>query len=162
MKKLPPPKYRRKPEDRQSPSSQAKVRSLKPPVDVDMSNAVAKICAEVGVEICKTNENRGVAGRTAARATLERIYRDHGEGHLILVLRTITETENANIRMDAFVLHAISDLIVAHPEWANTGLRWLEVFDKIDLSDLQTQAKFNRNAVSQRGRHRNNAVSGTV
>src|SRR5258708_1516584 len=124
MKKLPPPKYRRKPKDGQAPCPRSKVRSLKPPVDIDMSNAVARICAELGVEICKANENRDIAGRTAARATLQRIYRDHGEGHLILVLRTITETENAHIRMDAFVLHAISDLIIDHPEWANTGLRW--------------------------------------
>ncbi|SDJ61352.1 hypothetical protein SAMN05444171_1233 [Bradyrhizobium lablabi] len=115
-----------------------------------MSNAVAKICAELGVEICKPNEHQAVPGKTTAKATLERIYRDHGEGHLILVLRTITETENAYIRMDAFILHAISDLIAAHPEWSNTGLRWLEVFDKIDLAEMQAHAKFNRNVVSQR------------
>jgi hypothetical protein len=150
MKKLPPPRYRRKPMDGQDPAPQAKARYPKPPIGAEMSNAVAKICAELGVEICKPNEHQAVPGKTTAKATLERIYRDHGEGHLILVLRTITETENAYIRMDAFILHAISDLIAAHPEWSNTGLRWLEVFDKIDLAEMQAHAKFNRNVVSQR------------
>lgn len=150
MKKLPPPRYRRKPLDGENPAPQAKARYPKLPIGSEMSNAVAKICADLGVEICKPNEHQAVPGRTTAKATLERIYRDHGEGHLILVLRTITETENAFIRMDAFILHAISDLIAAHPEWSNTGLRWLEVFDRIDLAEMQSHAKFNRDVVPQR------------
>jgi hypothetical protein len=33
---------------------------------------------------------------------------------------------------------------------SNTGLRWLEVFDRIDMAEIHTRAKFNRNVVSQR------------
>jgi hypothetical protein len=61
--------------------------------------------------------------------------------------------------MDAFILHAISDLIDAHPEWSNTGLRWLEVFDKIDLAEMRTRAKLNRDVVAQRDAIVNDAVS---
>ena len=66
------------------------------------------------------------------------------------MLRTINETENAHIRIDTFTLQAISGLIIAHPEWVNSGLRWLEVFDRIDLSEMQARAKFNRDVVAQR------------
>ena len=40
--------------------------------------------------------------------------------------------------------------MVAHPEWADSGLRWLEVIDRIDLGEIQRQAKLNRNTVPQR------------
>jgi hypothetical protein len=40
--------------------------------------------------------------------------------------------------------------MITHPEWADTGLRWLEVFDRIDLGEMQRQAKANRDAVPQR------------
>jgi hypothetical protein len=40
MKKLPPPKYRRKPEDRQAPSSQANPQAA---VDIEMSKSVPKL-----------------------------------------------------------------------------------------------------------------------
>ena len=151
MKKPPPPKYLRRSRAELAPRlPEIAVRSPKPPIGVEMSNAVARICANLGVEICKPHEHQPVAGKTSARATLERLYRDHGEGHLVLVLRTITETENAHIRIDTFTLQAISGLIIAHPEWVNSGLRWLEVFDRIDLSEMQTRAKFNRDVVAQR------------
>jgi hypothetical protein len=69
---------------------------------------------------------------------------------LIQLLRTFSETENENARIDAFALYAISDLMVAHPEWADSGLRWLDVFDRIDLGEIQRQAKLNRSTVPQR------------
>jgi hypothetical protein len=82
-------------------------------------------------------------GQTTAQETLQAILRDHVEGHLIQLLRTFTATENKNARIDSFALYAISDPIVAHPEWADSGLRWLEVFDRIDLGEIQRQAKLN-------------------
>lgn len=115
-----------------------------------MPNAVPKICADLGVEIIKTNEHQVRDGQTTARATLNRLYRDHGEAHLVTVLRVFTETENVNAKIDYFALTALSDIILAHPEWPATGLRWLEVMDRIDIAEMQRQAKANREAVPQR------------
>jgi hypothetical protein len=65
-------------------------------------------------------------------------------------LRTFTETENRRARIDAFALFAISDIMVAFPAWADSGLRWFEVFDGIDIAAAQRQAKLNRDVVPQR------------
>lgn len=111
---------------------------------------LAAICADVGVEIVPTTRMPG-PGQTTARSTLQRILRDHGEGHLIQLLRTFVETENSvGARIDAFAIFAVNDIILAHPEWASSGLRWLEVFDRIDLGEIQRVAKANRDAVPQR------------
>lgn len=111
---------------------------------------LAGICADVGIEIIPTTQRPG-PGQTTARATLQDILRDHGEGHTIQLLRTFTETENrTRARIDAFSLHAISDILIAYPEWADSGLRWFEVFDGINLGAIQRQARANRDAVPQR------------
>jgi hypothetical protein len=115
-----------------------------------MTNLLARICADVGVEIIPGNGPRPVHGQTAAKATLHKILVERGEGHLIQLLRTFLETENDTMRMNSHALLAISDIMVAHPEWADSGLRWLEVFDRIDVAEIQRQAKANRHAVPQR------------
>jgi hypothetical protein len=115
-----------------------------------MPHSLARICADVGVEIIPVNVRAPVRGQTMARATLQKILSEHGEGHLIQLLRTFLETENDTMRMNSHALLAISDIMVAHPEWADSGLRWLEVFDRIDVAEIQRQAKANRDAVPQR------------
>ena len=117
---------------------------------VPNSNAVAKLCADLGVAIIAPNAQSPKAGETTARACLHRLYRDHGPEHLVTVLRVFMETENINARIDAFAVQAVSDVALAHPEWPNTGLRWLEIMDRIDLSEMQRVAKENRDAVPQR------------
>jgi hypothetical protein len=126
-----------------------------------MMRKLAAICADVGVEIVPTTRMPG-PGQTTARSTLQRILRDHGEGHLIQLLRTFVETENSvGARIDAFAIFAVNDIILAHPEWASSGLRWLEVFDRIDLGEIQRVAKANRDAVPPAPGHRHHAVSRT-
>ena len=65
-------------------------------------------------------------------------------------MRTFTETENRRVRIGAFALYAISDIMIAYPAWGDSGLRWFEVFDGINLADIQRQAKANRATVPQR------------
>ena len=111
---------------------------------------LAAICADVGVEILPTTA-KVVPGTTTAVASLQRILDHHGEGHLIQVLRTFVETENLNrARLDAFAVFAVSEIMLARPEWANSGLRWYEVFDTIDLGALQRKAKMARDVAPQR------------
>jgi hypothetical protein len=113
------------------------------------SPRVPKICAELGLEILATNKTRG-PGQTTAGSTLHAIYRSHGEGHLIILLRTLLESEGGSEHITEFTLYAISDIMLAHPEWPDSGLKWLEAFDRIDLGDIREQAKRNRAAVPQR------------
>src|SRR4029078_10597411 len=114
-----------------------------------LSVRLAGICAEIGVEILPTTATvRG--GQTTAGSTLKNILDDHGEGHVIQLLRTFTETENRRVRIGAFALYAISDIMIAYPARADTRLRWFEVFDGINLADIQRQAKANRATVPQR------------
>ncbi len=111
---------------------------------------LASICADLGIEIVPTTRQPG-PGQTTVRRALQGILCRHGEGHVVQLLRTFTETENRNrARIDAFAMFAISDLMLAYPAWADSGLRWFEVFDGIDLSAIQRQAKANRDACPQR------------
>jgi hypothetical protein len=110
---------------------------------------LASICADIGVEILPTTATVK-AGQTTAGSTLQSIFDDHGEGHVIQLLRTFVETENRRVRIDAFALYAISDIMVAYPAWADSGLRWFEIFDRIDIAAAQRQAKANRDVVPQR------------
>jgi hypothetical protein len=114
-----------------------------------LSVRLACICADIGVEILPTTATVR-AGQTTAGSTLQSILDDHGEGHVIQLLRTFTETENRRVRIDAFSLYAVSDIMIAYPAWADSGLRWFEVFDGINLADIQRQAKANRATVPQR------------
>jgi|EndMetStandDraft_8_1072994.scaffolds.fasta_scaffold36015_2 hypothetical protein len=61
-------------------------------------------------------------------------------------------TPNERARIDSFGLYVVSDLMLAYSAWANSGLRWLDVFDSIDIAAIERQAKANRAAVSRRGR----------
>jgi hypothetical protein len=117
--------------------------------DRTKSPRVPKICAELGLEIISTNRKRGT-GQTTAGATLHAIYRTYGEGHLTLLLRTLMESDGNADHVNEFTLLAISDVMLAHPEWPKKGLAWLEAFDSIDLRDVRDQARRNRNAVPQR------------
>ena len=54
---------------------------------------LAGICADIGVEILPTTATVRV-GQTTAGSTLQSILADHGEGHVIQLLRTFVETEN--------------------------------------------------------------------
>jgi hypothetical protein len=103
---------------------------------VTVTTALARICAGVGVEIIPIDKGTPRPGQTTAKATLRKILAERGEGHLVQLLRTFMETENNGTRIDAFALLAISDIMVAHPEWADSGLRWLDVFDRIDLGEI--------------------------
>ncbi|MET3965439.1 hypothetical protein [Bradyrhizobium sp. S3.9.1] len=113
------------------------------------SPRVPKLCAELGLEILPTNRLPG-PGQTTASSTLHAICRTHGEEHLTLLLRTLLETEGNSGHVNEFTLYAISDIMLAHPEWPEKGLAWLEAFDRVDLGDVRAQARANRAAVPQR------------
>jgi hypothetical protein len=68
---------------------------------------------------------------TACVAVVERMIRGHGLPHATLTLRTIAQTEGNQRALTEDIIGAISDVISAHPRWANLGLAWLGAFDQI-------------------------------
>jgi hypothetical protein len=68
-----------------------------------------------------------------ARARLARLLDRHGAPHIILLVRTITESRgNANALVEP-VISAVSSVMIFCPEWANRGLAWIEAFDNVPL-----------------------------
>lgn len=80
---------------------------------------------------------------------MRRIFDKHGEGHLILVLRTITESDGNAAMLTEPVLRGVSEILLAHPHWGERGLAWIEAFDGISLKDLAAIAKANRRAATK-------------
>jgi hypothetical protein len=72
----------------------------------------------------------------AARARLARSLDRHGEQHVILLVRTVIESEgNANALVEP-IISAVSSVMIFHPEWAGRGLAWIEAFDNVPLMAL--------------------------
>jgi hypothetical protein len=89
-------------------------------------------------------------GATMATACLESIFQQHGYGHTKLVLMSIAETRSNDRELVAPVIWAVSDLIVAHPKWADRVSDWLGAFDKVDIRQLRAFARLNKSAVKPR------------
>ncbi|RJF69605.1 hypothetical protein D4Q52_19825 [Rhodopseudomonas palustris] len=66
---------------------------------------------------------------------------EHSAEHVVLVLRTITESEGNARALIEPVIKAVSAVAIAHPEWTGTGLRWIEAFDGLALLELYGAAK---------------------
>jgi hypothetical protein len=72
----------------------------------------------------------------AARARLARLLDRHGAQHVILLVRTIIESEgNANALIEP-VISAVSSVMVFHPDWPSRGLAWIEAFDEVPLASV--------------------------
>jgi hypothetical protein len=75
---------------------------------------------------------------------------DHGDGHVIITLRTIVESSGNERALTAAGIQGVSDLVLAHPSWPDHGLAWIEAFDNIDLIELAKMAKANCKVVPKR------------
>jgi len=103
-----------------------------------------RICAELDppIELLPTRVRRkpGRAQTHAAKA-MQDILEARGEAHLRFVLLTIVESENNRNALYGPLIWAISDRVIANPEWAETGSVWLEAFDRIDLNEVWERAR---------------------
>jgi len=108
-----------------------------------MTPALQTICSEFGIEIVPVHIRRGPM-QTYAGRTMEILLRKHGNSHLRMVVMTIVETKNHSNALAEPILWAVSDVILAHPAWIDTGSEWLAAFDEIDLLDLWGRVKLGR------------------
>lgn len=113
-----------------------------------MSDRLADLCAEFGVEIVAANESARRPGQTCAGRILQKVLLDEGEGHLRDVLTTIIETQNNKTMLVRPVILAVSDVLRTYPSWY--GGKWLEVFDDIELAEFYETAKRDREGVAVR------------
>lgn len=65
-------------------------------------------------------------------------------------IRTLAETENNKLSLEASAFGAASDLIRACPEWVEDASKWLAVWDKTPVGELQDLTHGLRGHVSMR------------
>jgi hypothetical protein len=114
-----------------------------------MPDAVDQICADLEIQVIPTHQAIGPM-KTKAGQTLRNVCRRHGAGHLIMVLRTITESAGNELALTEPCLLGISDVMLTHPTWPEAGLKWIEAFDGIDLLGMMKAAKANKRAAPAR------------
>ena len=114
-----------------------------------MTPELTSLLDELEIKAIPLQSYRG-PGATMATACLESILQQHGYGHTKLVLTSIAETRSNARELVAPVIWAISDLVVAHPEWAERVSDWFAAFDKVDIRVLRAFAKQNKSAVKPR------------
>jgi hypothetical protein len=71
-----------------------------------------------------------------ARARLQVLLERRGEQHVLLLLRTIIESEGNGNALVEPIVSAVSSVIVDRPQWTDKGLAWIEAFDTLDLNGL--------------------------
>jgi hypothetical protein len=103
----------------------------------------------LNIQFVPTNKTRE-AGESCAARIVERLVADRGMDHAMVVMRCIAETSPENRRhLTRPVITAVSDVLLAHPRWANDGLAILEAMDRVDLDAIWKSVK--RAKVSPRG-----------
>jgi hypothetical protein len=110
-----------------------------------MSPALAHICAELDVRVIPANVRR-TPGATKCGEVLDCLLERCGEGHVVLLLRTLMESAGNRMALVEPIIRAVSNVMLARPDWPNKGLEWLEAFDAIDLCDLWEKSKLDKGA----------------
>lgn len=110
---------------------------------------VEALCEEFEVRIVPKSSYPG-PGETRAVGALAKIINRHGMEHARLVMTTLAETENNKLALEASAFGAASDLIRACPEWVEDASKWLAVWDKTPVGELQDLTHGLRGHVSMR------------
>ena len=116
---------------------------------VDVVPELTALLEELDIRIVSTRAYRG-PGATQATACLKSILRRYGYAHTKLTLMSVQETGSNARELTSPTLWAVSDLIAAHPKWAERASDWLAAFDKVDLRMLRSFARQNKSAVPPR------------
>ncbi|WP_448113792.1 hypothetical protein [Mesorhizobium amorphae] len=90
-------------------------------------------------------------GETRAVGALAKIINRHRMEHARPVMTTLAETENNKLALKASAFGAASDLIRACPEWVEDASKWLAVWDRCPVGELQALTHELRGQVSVRG-----------
>lgn len=107
-----------------------------------MSNPKGKLdvlCDGVGIRIVPVHRRRGPS-QTHARGMLKEIRQQHGDAHLVMVLRCLKETGENRHALWSETIGALSDVLVQRPDWLERPSDLFAVLDTIDLNDARQRA----------------------
>lgn len=111
---------------------------------------VQRLCDEFEIRIVPKS-TFPMPGETRAVATLDRIGRKFGEGHLRLLLSTLMETKGNHGLIDEVSLWAVSDLILSCPQWVeHRTTEWLDAWDHLPMGPMMFIVQELRGKVHQR------------
>lgn len=95
---------------------------------------------QLGIRIIPCRRRRRASHETHARGALKLIVAEHGEGHLVTVIRCIRQTNGNQWELWSETLLAISDVLAMRPDWRDAGGALLDAFDQIPLQELRSAA----------------------
>jgi hypothetical protein len=99
------------------------------------------LCRDLEIEMLPTHIRRDRDRQTHAGRTIETLIENYGAGHATITLRAIVESIGNETELRSETIWAISDIVIARPDWPNRGLAYIEAFDDIDLKALRAKAK---------------------
>jgi len=103
--------------------------------------AAIELCRNLEIEMLPTNVRRSRPLQTHAGRTIKALIESYGAGHATITLRAIVESIGNETELRAETIWAISDVILARPDWVSRGLAFIEAFDDVDLKALRAKAK---------------------
>lgn len=98
------------------------------------------LCHQLGIRIIPRSR-RCRPRETRARRALTKLAEQHGEGHVVFVLRTIVQSGNNKASLWSETILAISDIVRLRPDLADRGGAFMEAFDRIPLEEVRTRAR---------------------
>jgi hypothetical protein len=104
---------------------------------------VTDVCARADVELLRypVPVERQRPGQTMAVGAIARCLRGYGAATLITALQCITQTTNNKPgALTARMIRALCEVLSRRPDWRDSGLVLLDVFDRIDLLAVQREA----------------------
>ncbi|MEN3793377.1 hypothetical protein [Fulvimarina sp. MAC3] len=122
-------------------SYKIRISGMDLPIELPLSRPKPKgrldaLADRLGFKIIPTYRRRG-SNQTHARGALKAIIAEHGEGHLVTVVRCIRETGGNRQELWSETLLAISDVLAMRPDWRDAGGDLLDAFDAIPLVSLR-------------------------
>lgn len=111
----------------------------------DTMRAALKLFEQLDIVYVPSSEARRRGPlETHCANIVNRLILKHGLPHATITLRTIIESSGNERELIADVILAVSDLIRLHPRWSESGMAWLEAFDRISLAEIREKAKATR------------------
>lgn len=104
---------------------------------------VTDVCARADVELLRypVPVERQHPGQTMAVGAIARCLKGYGPATLITALQCITQTTNNKPgALTARMIRALCEVLNKRPDWRDSGLMLLDVFDRIDLLAIQREA----------------------
>jgi hypothetical protein len=97
----------------------------------------------VGIRLIPVRRRRETA-ESHARGTMHAIRNEHGDGHLIMVLRLIRQSNGNKTALWSETIGALSDVLIQRPEWQERVSDLFAALDTIDLNELRRRAVLRR------------------